>query len=77
MTTQRRKEILRNFSAFGGYGYRVMYAENTQVVTIQRRYNNGRWQDTRTVDLYEYEQWFDATAHDRSNPALLARLAGD
>ena len=73
----KRREVLRNNSAFGGYGYRVLYAEGSRDVTIQRRYKNGAWQDRRTIDLYDYEQWFDATAHNRSNPALLARLAGD
>jgi len=77
MKTQRRKEILTNFSAFNGYGYRVMYAAGSKKVTIQRRYHNGYWYDRKTIDLYEYEQWLDATAHRRSNPALLARLAGD
>ena len=73
----KRREVLRNNSAFGGYGYRVLYAEGSKQVTIQRRYKNRAWQDKRTLDLYDYEQWFDATAHNRSNPALLARLAGD
>jgi len=77
MKPQRRKEIFANESGFGGYNYRVMYAEGSKQVTIQRNYHNGYWYDRKTIDLYDYEQWLDATAHNRSNPALLAKLAGD
>jgi len=73
---KRKKEIMRNRDAFGGYGYRVLGNEDT--ATIQCRYQNGTWRNVASLERHKFNQWADDVGLHNAfthNPASLSLLA--
>lgn len=64
------KEIFRNSSAYGGYGYRV--TSNGAVCHINERFQGSNWKIVRKLSQREFSTWLETA--DTENTASLCNL---